>query len=612
MAKPLTIRRSLITSFAIVIMLLTGVLVGLTFVGAKQRAEEQSKRLLGRSMGETKSRLALFFQPAQRLLEVGRAWGSKAVDDGGKAFVDSTATGVAQIPQVAGVRIEPLGAWKPTDFEKQTIRWTRPRKLEGTGELAMSAVTPVLGKDGKTQLIAVDVHLEAISKFTRTLDVTENARVIAMVPRPAAEQVQGEIPQGAVIGLPRDGRYEDPKVRRDAYLKRARDLGLTVVDDAARPFLARGLARSEEPLRFESGGDAWWGAMSNYVLDPALPVMTAILIPERDLLGDHRLMRLYLVLGAALAFALALWIATRMSRRAGEPIEKLVEQTDRIRQGDFSKGSPIPSRLLEVQRLTEAHDEMREGLENLMRLEHELQVARQIQQGTFPTSMPAVEGYDLFGSSIPAEDTGGDTFDLMQADEALDGSAVLMLADATGHGIGPALSVAHLHAMLRMAVRSGTGLADLVRHANAQLEEDLPGGRFITAWFGILDAEKHELQCYSCGQGPVYHYHAAEDRFEEMGTQSPPMGIFGFDVDLPPPTPLAPGDMYIVLSDGFHEAAGPDKELFEEQRVQDVIREHKGEAPSEIVDALHAAVNKFTHHAPADDDRTCVIVKRLS
>ena len=100
MGKPLTIRRSLITSFAVVIMLLTGVLVGLTFVGAKQRAEEQSKRLLGRSMGETKSRLALFFQPAQRLLEIGRAWGPKAVDDGGNA------PGATQPP--AGAR-SPLG-----------------------------------------------------------------------------------------------------------------------------------------------------------------------------------------------------------------------------------------------------------------------------------------------------------------------------------------------------------------------------------------------------------------------------------------------------------------------------------------------------------------------
>jgi serine phosphatase RsbU (regulator of sigma subunit) len=605
--KPLTIRRSLVISFAAVIMLLTAVLVGLTFVGASKRAEEQSRRLLGRSMGETNSRLEIFFQPALRLLEIGRAWGSKAMDDGGQAFIESASQGMNKIEQIQAIRFDELGSWTPADFEQQPIRWSRPRLLPGSSELGMTAVTPVESSDGEVRLIAVDVSLEAISRFTRGLEVTENALVLALVPRvPLSQQKEGEIPEGAVIGLPQDPRFQDPAVRRDAYLKRARDLGLDVWTDAIPPFLERGAAQASEPLRFQSDGDTWWGGFSSFPLDPEMPIQTGILIPERDLLGDHRLMRLYLVLGAALAFVVALWIATRMSRRAGQPIEALVEQTDRIRQGDFSPGEPIPSRLLEVQRLTEAHDEMRVGLESLMRIEHELKVARQIQQGTFPSEMPEVEGYALFGSSVPAEDTGGDSFDLM----ATEGGAVFMLADATGHGIGPALSVAHLHAMLRMAVRSGTDLAELVRHANAQLEEDLPGGRFITAWFGVLDAAGHELQCYSCGQGPVYHFHAAEGRFEEVESQSMPLGLFSFDVELPPPTPLAPGDLYIVLSDGFHEAAGADKELFEEQRVQDVIREHAARSPAEIVEALHVAVNAFTNDAPADDDRTCVIVKR--
>ena len=83
-----------------------------------------------------------------------------------------------------------------------------------------------------------------------------------------------------------------------------------------------------------------------------------------------------------------------------------------------------------------------------------LEMAREVQMSTLPSTMPVVPGYDVCGSFRPAELTGGDTFDL----SVLDGELLVVLADATGHGIAPALSVTQMQAMLRIAFQLGANL----------------------------------------------------------------------------------------------------------------------------------------------------------
>ncbi len=592
MRRPVTIRRSLVISFAAVIALILGLLLAITVIGARSAAEEQSARLLERALQEANAELAGFFRPVGGLLEVGQQ--SPDPD----AYVRSLEPIMKRVPQILAMRVAPLGDHDPADFGATPVRWSRPRALDD-GEPGMTAAV-LVGR----RVIEADVRLDDISTFTRSLDVTPNARVLALVPRPLALATPERTM--AVIGLPHDARYESPASRHKAFLKPARDLGLPFVNDAVAALMARGENRLEDPLRFESEGDAWWSAIARYDLDPELPVMTVVLIPEDDFLGDRTTQRLYLLGAAALAFGLALAVAAWLSRRAGRPIEALVAQTERIRRGDFSPGSPIVTRLVEVRELTEAHEDMRRGLAHLMRLERDLQVARQIQQATFPSGMPEVPGYEVFGSSVPADDTGGDTYDVIAQGDRV----ALLLADATGHGIGPALSVAGLIAMLRMASRLDAGVAAFMRHANEQLREDLPGGRFITTWLGVLDPTTHAMQTFSAGQGPILHYRAQRDAFESPKADSVPLGIMTFDVELPAPTTLEPRDVYAVLSDGFHEAVNAEKELFGEERVRALIREYAAETPEAITAALHTAVNAFTDNAPADDDRTCVIVKR--
>jgi phosphoserine phosphatase len=265
----------------------------------------------------------------------------------------------------------------------------------------------------------------------------------------------------------------------------------------------------------------------------------------------------------------------------------------------------------------------RAARESLLRIERDLQVARRIQRNTFPRVLPALHGFEIDAWSEPAEETGGDTYDVIgfrgtdrdgpvqfSTDDA--DRAIVLLADATGHGIGPALSVTQVRAMLRMAVRMQTELSKIALHLNEQLCADLPGGRFVTAWLGELNAADSSLVSFSAGQAPILHYQAATDRHHILPADTLPLGIVdSLDATLGEPIALGPGDIVAVISDGMLEAANPSGEQFGPDRAMEAIAAHRGERPIRIRAALRRAVAAFTGGAPAADDRTAIIIKCL-
>jgi phosphoserine phosphatase len=187
----------------------------------------------------------------------------------------------------------------------------------------------------------------------------------------------------------------------------------------------------------------------------------------------------------------------------------------------------------------------------------------------------------------------------------------MLIADATGHGIGPALSVTQLRSMLRMAARLGASLRDITAHLNHQLCADLPGGRFITAWLGEIDARTGTLSMLSAGQGPLLLYRAARDEFESIEPDVLPFGIMD-DMELPEPArfTLAPGDVFIAASDGFYEAMNANDQLFGTERVKDALRAVIRQPAEEMAAALRSAVVTFAESTRRDDDQTAVIIRR--
>ncbi|MEM8557906.1 MAG: GAF domain-containing SpoIIE family protein phosphatase [Bacteroidota bacterium] len=241
------------------------------------------------------------------------------------------------------------------------------------------------------------------------------------------------------------------------------------------------------------------------------------------------------------------------------------------------------------------------------RLERDLALARRIQASTLPDAIPAVPCYDLAGRSRPATEAGGDAYDFIQLPS---GRLAVLLADASGHGVGPALMAAATRAMVRVLVQAVDALSTVMDLTNATLYHDFKLERFVTAFVGLLDADGNRLAYRSGGHAPILVYRAATGTVEQRPATGPPLGILP---ELPAQhdaaLALAPGDVVLLVTDGYHEWANADDELFDIERVVAILEAHHAEGATALLDRLDAALADFGGRQ--SDDLTAVVIRRI-
>jgi sigma-B regulation protein RsbU (phosphoserine phosphatase) len=241
-------------------------------------------------------------------------------------------------------------------------------------------------------------------------------------------------------------------------------------------------------------------------------------------------------------------------------------------------------------------------------LDNEIRIAHEIQSSTLPNFMPSVLGYDFAGQFWPTDRTGGDTFDIVSIS---DDTVFILLGDATGHGIGPALSALQVQSMFRVALRLDADLDIAFRHVNDQMVEDLPDGRFVTAVFGLLNTDNHSWRWHSAGQGPILHYHYADDQCEWLDPTCFPMGFIEHDEAMPSQTlQLAHGDILALITDGIYEYENVEMEQFGMDRVASLMHAHRDKPIGALLQKIHDAAKVFGGTAPQLDDITIVLIRR--
>jgi len=219
-----------------------------------------------------------------------------------------------------------------------------------------------------------------------------------------------------------------------------------------------------------------------------------------------------------------------------------------------------------------------------------------------------IDGYGFAGAFEPTDQTGGDLYDFVQLDEH---RLFLLMGDATGHGIGPALSATQVRAMLRVALRLESSLDDAFVHINDQLCDDLPDDRFVTGFFGLLDATQHKVSFHSGGQGPIMHYHAASGEYDWHPATTFPLGYLPqSDLAAPLEIDLAPGDILGLISDGIYEYENEQGVQFGQQGVADVIDQTRDGDADAVVAEIMRAVRQHGGSVPQADDITIVLARR--
>jgi serine phosphatase RsbU (regulator of sigma subunit) len=289
-------------------------------------------------------------------------------------------------------------------------------------------------------------------------------------------------------------------------------------------------------------------------------------------------------------------------RQAMQPVEYYLGNAVIILAAGFLAG--------EVARQIRSHvgTALREARE-VERLNGELESARFVQQSLLPRETPGLGDYDLAGWNKPADQTGGDYYGWRQL---ADGRTIFVLADVTGHGISSALMASACHAYVQASIAQDSDLDAIVTRINRLLCADLASGKLVTFVAGILDHTSGCVDLLSAGHAPLLLYSAAEDRVHSFEAHGVPFGIFRTLAYGPAQKiRLAPGDMLVLITDGFFEWTNAAGEDFGFDRLHTAIRAAKDFSAADVISGLHAAVASFARGTAQLDDLTAVVLKRL-
>jgi serine phosphatase RsbU (regulator of sigma subunit) len=242
-------------------------------------------------------------------------------------------------------------------------------------------------------------------------------------------------------------------------------------------------------------------------------------------------------------------------------------------------------------------------------LQHDLEVARSIQQSLLPHSMPQVGGWDIAAWNQPADQTGGDYYDWQPLPN---GKFVTALADVTGHGIGPAMLASVCRAYARTNFRNQDSFFKAMEEINSAVAADVREGRFITFVAAILGADSPTVELLSAGHAPLFLYRRNDDSFTLMEAHALPLGISdAFLSDPPHSLDLNSGDLLLLATDGFFEWENACEEQFGTERLGQTIRAVREKSATEIIASLHQEVLRFAAGTKQMDDLTAIVLKRV-
>jgi sigma-B regulation protein RsbU (phosphoserine phosphatase) len=244
--------------------------------------------------------------------------------------------------------------------------------------------------------------------------------------------------------------------------------------------------------------------------------------------------------------------------------------------------------------------------------ENELQLlaAQRIQQRLLPAAPPELSGLDIAGALYPAAFAAGDHFDYLTL---RDGSLGIVIGDVSGHGFGPALVMASMHALLRALASQYADIAEIMRVANAFLVRETEADLFVTLLFARLDAHSRTLMYAGAGHPTGYVLDSSGRLKAELTSTGLPLAVLSdAEFSVAGPIALKPGDVVVLLTDGILEARSAQDAPFGTQRTLEVVGDHRHESAREITESLCRSVREFCGGGKLVDDTTVVVIKVLA
>ena len=243
------------------------------------------------------------------------------------------------------------------------------------------------------------------------------------------------------------------------------------------------------------------------------------------------------------------------------------------------------------------------------RMEDELNIAREIQQGLLPEKLPSIPHFDIAALTISSKEVGGDYYDVITRKQD---EYVLAIGDVSGKGTPAALLMANVQAALRALAPLCSSLSETTGQINDLTCANTRGGsRFITFFWGILDAQTRQFRYTNAGHNPPYllRKNGTMEKLEEGGMI---LGIFKTTTPYAEASvTLLPGDVLVMYTDGVSEAMNQNNEQFTEERLEGILKKSTHHTAKEIIQQIQKELEIHTQATPQSDDITMLVLKAL-
>jgi serine phosphatase RsbU (regulator of sigma subunit) len=239
-----------------------------------------------------------------------------------------------------------------------------------------------------------------------------------------------------------------------------------------------------------------------------------------------------------------------------------------------------------------------------IRMEDELKIAREIQQGLQPTMLPSDGWFRAAGSSTPSTQVGGDYFDVHQISPE---AWITVVADVSGKGVSSALLASLLQGTFLMASGDISHIAPRMSRLNDFLLDRTRGEKYATIFYSLLDANG-TLTYVNAGHCAPFLV-SRDGRLRTLHTTSMPVGMLeGSEFEVVQIV-MDPGDKLVIYSDGLTEAEGPEGGFFDTERLRECLRENATLDASALHAAILARLDRFTEGGAMRDDITAVVLE---
>jgi serine phosphatase RsbU (regulator of sigma subunit) len=254
-------------------------------------------------------------------------------------------------------------------------------------------------------------------------------------------------------------------------------------------------------------------------------------------------------------------------------------------------------------------EDLKEALARLdganRQLVDELNLASELQKSLLPRSYPSDVPLEFAHKFIPLNSIGGDFFDVLRLDEKTLG---LVIADVSGHGVGPALITAMFKSSFGLQCKGQSSPAALMKALNAELGSILTTGHYVTAFSALIDLESLEMRYCSAGH-PNQLLVKADGGSMELATMGFLLGMMA-DMEYEEKSlVLDPGDTLVLFTDGVLESSDSKGNFFGREGILRSVASRIGAGPGDLSDGLFADLLSWSEGVEAADDVTILMAQ---